>query len=227
MNSGARLEQRSVETTQLSKERPDAARAGVRRRELSRFKQVEREDCAHHGGRFGDRWRRSASLRVGCNLRLRRFGWTVHARMIAAFSSPPLPSVRFAQPRLEGQPYRVARQNEHQRQTGNAPRFACRDARPIQLGLLRTFSIRAWTIATRSARGNPSGTMALGLLRLGNPNLTVRFANRNLEPTKRALSRSFFLARDRRARNYFRTHDLFYLAFPMKGCEQGDYNEAK
>jgi len=40
--------------------------------------------------------------------------------MIAAFSSPLLPSVRFAQPRLEEQPYRAARQNEHQRQTGNA-----------------------------------------------------------------------------------------------------------
>ena len=167
-----------------------------------------------------------ARLRVGCNLRLRRFGWTLRARMIAAFSFPLLPSVRFAQSRLEEQPIALL-----SRTSPNArpamPTFCMPDARPIQLGLLRTFSIRAWTIATRSARGNPSGTMALGLLRLGNPNLTVRCANRNLGPTKRALSRSFFFARDRRARNYFRTHDLFYLAFPMKGCEQGDYNEAK
>jgi hypothetical protein len=34
-----------------------------------------------------------------------------------------MPSVRFAQPRLEVQPDRAARQNEHQRQTGNAHVF--------------------------------------------------------------------------------------------------------
>src|SRR5580658_10337361 len=57
------------------------------------------------------------------------------------------PSVRFAQPRLEEQPGRAARQNEHQRQTGNAHVF--HGGRPSRSARIIP-NIWAWTIATRS-----------------------------------------------------------------------------
>jgi hypothetical protein len=202
------------------------ASAGVRRRELSRFKQVEREDCAHPGGRFGDRSRRSASLRVGCNLRLRRFGWTVRARMIAAFSSRSCLMSGSRSLDWRGNPIALLVRTSTNARSA-MPTF-CMPGRPsYSARIITNIFYTGMDNSNTKRERQPERDNGAGLLRLGNPNLTVRFANRNLGPTKRALSRNFFLARDRRARNYFRTHDLFYLAFPMKGCEQGDYNEAK
>jgi hypothetical protein len=146
--------------------------------------------------------------------------------MIAAFSSPLLPSVSSRSLDWRGNPVALlVRTSTNARPA--MPTFCMPDARPIQLGLLRTFSIRAWTIATRSGEGTRAGQWRWDYFDLEIQISPCPARIEILDQTKRALSRSSFFARDRRARNYFRTHDLFYLAFPMKGCEQGDDNEAK